>query len=179
MSQEIPPAGAVVEEVDNYEAELWLNGEPLPTSDLHDLLALAESALPEGEIEFDNAQDTWVFRSPTHLTDEEKSSLQKAAIKVGLVGPVKFIVISPPAATPSSSISDSDRQGNLDLVTGRRLKHAPDKFRDLVHQDEDEWRGFLSRRANQEIVERDSASPSKSACLYDVENCGDSRFPSF
>ena len=44
-----------------------------------------------------------------------------------------------------------------------------------MHQDEDEWREFLSRRANQEIVGPDSVSPSKSACLYDVEHCGDSR----
>ncbi len=47
--------------------------------------------------------------------------------------------------------------------------------RDLVHQDEDEWREFLSRRANQEIVEPDSVNHAKSACLYDVEHCGDSR----
>ena len=33
----------------------------------------------------------------------------------------------------------------------------------------------LLRRANQEIVEHDSVSFSKSACLYDVEHCGDSR----
>ena len=175
LSQQIPPVGALIEEVDNYEAELWLNGEPLPVAAGNNLLSLAESALPEGEIDFDNDQDTWVFRSFTLLTDDEKSCVQKAAIKVGLVGPVDFIVISPPAATAPSPVSSSDRQGNLDLITSRHLKHAPDKLRDLVHQDEDEWREFLSRRANQEIVEHDSAASSKSACLYDVEHCGDSR----
>ncbi len=175
LSQKIPPVGVLIEEVDNYEAELWLNGEPLPVAAGNNLLSLAESALPEGEIDFDNDQDTWVFRSFTPLRDDEKSCVQKAAIKVGFVGPVDFIVISPPAATPPSPVSDSGRQGNLDLITSRHLKHAPDKLRDLVHQDEDEWREFLSRRANQEIVEPDSVSPSKSACLYDVEHCGASR----
>ena len=174
LSQKIPPVGVLIEEVDNYEAELWLNGEPLPVAAVNNLLSLAESALPEGEIDFDNDQDTWVFRSFTPLTDDEKSCVQKAAIKVGLVGPVDFIVISPPAATAPSPVSSSDRQGNFDLITSRHLKHAPDKLRDLVHQDEDEWREFLSRRANQEIVGPDSVNPSKSACLYDVEHCGES-----
>ena len=175
LSQQIPPAGVLIEEVDNYEAELWLNGEPLTVATGNNLLSLAESGLPEGNIDFDRDQDTWVFRSFTPLTDDEKSRIQKAAIKVGFVGPVEFIVISPPAATPPSPTSNSDGQGDLDLITGRNLKHAPDKIRDLVHQDEDEWREFLSRRANQEIVEPDSAGLSKSACLYDVVHCGDSR----
>ena len=175
LSQQIPPVGVLIEEVDNYEAELWLNGEPLPVADGNNLLSLAEPALPKGEIDFDNDQDTWVFRSFTPLRDDEKSCVQKAAIKVGFVGPVDFIVISPPAVTPPSPVSDSDRQGNLDLITSRHLKHTPETLRDLVHQDEDEWREFLSRRANQEIVGSDSVSPSKSACLYDVEHCGDSR----
>ena len=116
-----------------------------------------------------------MFRSFTPLTDDEKSCVQKAAIRVGLVGAVDFLVLRPPATTPPSPVSNSDRQGNLDLITSRYLKHAPDNLRDLVHQDEDEWRAFLSRRARQEIVDTDSGGPSKSACLYDVEHCGDSR----
>ena len=116
-----------------------------------------------------------MFRSFIPLTVDEKSRVQRAAIKAGLVGPVNFIVISPPAATPPSTASSSDRRINLDLITSRHLKHASDKLADLVHQDEDEWREFLSRRVNQEIAEPDSADVSKSACLYDVEHCGDSR----
>ena len=126
LSQQIPPVGALIEEVENYEAELWLNGEPLPASAVNNLLSLAESVLPDGEIDFDNDQDIWLFRSFTSLTDDEKSCVRKAAIKVGLVGPVDFIVIGPPAVTPPSPVSDSDRQGNLDLITSRHLKHAPD-----------------------------------------------------
>ena len=67
LSQQIPPVGVLIEEVDNYEEELWLNGEPLPVAAGNNLLSLAESALPEGEIDFDNDQDTWVFRSFTPL----------------------------------------------------------------------------------------------------------------
>ena len=175
LSRQIPSVGMLIEEVDNYEAELWLNGEPLPVVAGNNLLSLAEPALPEGEIDFDNDKDAWVFCSFTPLTDDEESCVQKAASKVGFAGPVAFSVTSPPAATPASPVSDSDRQGNFDLLTSRHLKHAPDKVRDLVHQDEDEWREFLSCRANQEIVGPDSPNPSKSACLYDVEHCGDSR----
>ena len=175
LSQQIPPVGVLIEEVDNYEAELWLKGEPLTVATGNNLLSLAESGLPEGNIDFEHDQDTWVFRSSIPLTDEEKSCVQKAAIKVGFVGPVEFLVNSPTAAAQPSPASHSDGQDNLDLITGRHLKHAPDKIRDLVHQDEDEWRDFLSRRANQEIVEPGSADLSKSACLYDVVHCGDSR----
>ena len=175
LSQQIPLVGTLIEEVGNYEAEIWLNGEPLSVAAFNNLMSLAESALPDGEIDYDNVQDTWVFRSFIPLTDDEKSCVQKAANKVGLIGPVDFTVLSPPDATPPSPVANSDRQGNLDLITSRHLKHAPDTRRDLVHQDEDEWRDFLSGRANQEIVVPDSADPSKSACLYDVEHCGDSR----
>ena len=175
LSQHIPPVGAIIEEDDNYEAELWLNGEPLTATECNNLLSLAEPALPEGEFDFDNDKDTWVFRSFTPLSDGEKACVQNAAIKVGFFGPVDFVVISPPAATSPSPESDSDSQGNLNLITSRHLKHSRETLRDLVHQDEDEWREFLSRRANQEIVGPDSVNPSNSACLYDVEHCGDSR----
>ena len=175
LSQQIPSDGVPIDEVDNYEAELWLNGTPLPGSAVNNLISLAEPALPEGEIDFDNDQDTWVFRSFTPLTENEKSYIQQAAVKVGLVGPVDFVVVSPPSATPPSSDSNTGKQDNLALTTSRRLKHVPDKLRDLVHQDEDEWRDFLSRRANQEVVGGDSADLAQSACLYDVVHCGDSR----
>ena len=175
LSQRIPPAGALVDEGDSYAAELWLNGEPLPASAVNDLLSLAEPGLPDGEIDFDHDQDSWRFRSPAPLTDDAHSRVRKAAAKVGLVGPVGFITIGRPAVTPASPVSSPDRQGNLDLVTSRHLKHAPDTLRALVHQDEDEWRAFLSRRATQEIVVPDPASLSRSACLYDVKHCGDSR----
>ena len=175
LSQRIPPVGAFIEEIDNYEAELWLNGEPLPAAVVNNLVSLAEPALPDGEIDFDRDQDIWRFRSVNPLTDDEESRVQKAAHKAGLFGPVDFVVTSRATATPPSPVSDSDRRDNLDLITGRRLKHAPDTLQDLVHQDEDEWREFLTRRANQEIAKPDSTDPSKPACLYDVGHCGDSR----
>ena len=175
LSQQIPLEGVLVEEVDDYEGELWLNGEPLTVADGNNLLSLAESALPEGEIHFNNDGDTWEFRSFTPLSENEKSCILKATTKVGIAGPVDFVVVSPSTARQPSSVSDFDRQGKLDLITSRLLKHASGTLRDLVHQDEDEWRDFLSRRANQEIVSPDSVSPSTAGCLFDVEHCGDSR----
>lgn len=175
LSQQIPPLGVPIEEVDDYEAELWLNGEPLPVPDFNRLLSLAEPTLPDGGIDFDNHQNTWVFRSFTSLTDDEKACVQRATTKVGIIGPVDFVEVSPPVTSPPIRGSIPKVQGDLNLVTSRQLKRAPGTLRDLVHQDEDEWRGFLSRRAKQEIVAPDPHATSDFACLYDVEHCGDSR----
>ncbi len=175
LSQQIPGLGDPIEEVNNYEAELWLNGEPLSTPAFNNLLSLAEPTLPDGGIDFDNNRNTWVFRSFTSLTDDERACVQRATKKVGIIGPVDFVEVSPPVAPPPAPVSISKRQGDLNLITSRHLKHAPGTLIDLVHQDEDEWREFLSRRATQEIVAPDPASTSNFACLYDVEHCGDSR----
>jgi hypothetical protein len=175
LSQQVPRIGVLIEEVDDYEAELWLNGEPLSIPDFNNLLSLADPTLPDGGIDFDNNRNTWVFRSFTSLTDDEKACVQRATTKVGIIGPVDFVEVSPPAAPPPTPASISKRQGDLNLITSRHLKRAPGTLRDLVHQDEDEWREFLSRRAKQEIVAPDPATTSNFACLYDVEHCGDSR----
>lgn len=175
LSKQIPSVGVPVEEVENYEAELWLNGEPLPAQAFNNLLSLAEPNLPDGGINFDNNRNTWVFSSFTSLTDDEKACVQRATSKVGIIGPVDFVEVSSPAARPPTPTSISKRQGDLNLTTSRHLKHAPGTLRDLMQQDEDEWRGFLSRRAKQEIVAPDLAIPSNFSCLYDVEHCGDSR----
>ena len=177
LSQQIPTVGVPIEEVENYEAELWLHGDPLPAQAVHNLLSLAESTLPDGEFGFDHDQDIWRFRSFSPLTDDEKCCVQNAANKVGLVGLVDFVVIAPPGATPPTPRPDSkfDRFGNFDLIASRHLKQVPGTFSDLIHRDEDEWRAFLSRRATREIVMPDSPGPSQSACLYDVEHSGDSR----
>ncbi len=175
LSQQISQVCVPIEETNDYEAELWLNGEPLSTSEFNNLLSLAEPTLPDGGIDFDNSQNVWVFRSFTALTDDEKTCIQRATTKVGIIGPVNFVEVSPPSAPAPNPISISKRQGDLNLITSRHLKHASGTLRDLVHQDEDEWRGFLSRRARQEIVTPDSVTTSNFACLYDVEHCGDSR----
>jgi hypothetical protein len=175
LSQQIPTVGAPIEEVDDYEAELWLNGKPLSTQDFNSLMSLSEPNLPDGGIDFDNNQNTWVFRSFTSLTDGEKACVRRATTRVGIIGEVDFVEVSPTVAPPQIPFSTPKRQGDLNLITSRHLKRAPDTLRDLVHQDEDEWRGFLSRRAKQKIVAPDSATTSNFACLYDVEHCGDSR----
>ena len=174
LSQQIPPDSLPVEEVENYDAELWLNGEPLSVPDFNRLLSLAEPALPDGGIDFDNGRNTWVFRSFTSLTVDEKTSVQRATTRVGIIGAVDFVEVSPPAELPLTPVSISKTQGDLNLMTSRHLKRAPGTLRDLVHQDEDEWRKFLSCRAKQEIVAPDPMA-SNFACLYDVEHCGDSR----
>jgi hypothetical protein len=175
LSQQAQQVGVPIEEVDNYEAELWLNGEPLSTPDFNNLLSLAEPTLPDGGIDFDNTRNTWVFQSFTSLTDDEKGCVQRATTKVGIIGPVDFVEVSLPATPPPPPVSIPKTQGDLNLITNRHLKQAPGTLSDLVHQDEDEWRGFLSRRTNQEIVAPDRATSQNFACLYDVEHCGDSR----
>ena len=156
LSQVTPQNGDLIEEVYDYEAELWLNGVPLSMPDLNGLLSLAEPDMPEGGIDFNNSRDTWEFRSFSSLTDDEKTSVQRA--KIGIVGVVEFVKISPQSEPTKDVTSIPKRQGDLNLITSRRLSRTAGLVRDLVHQDEDEWRGFLSRRAKQEIVEPDQTT---------------------
>jgi hypothetical protein len=175
LSQQPPQVGVLIKETDDYEAELWLNGKPLPTPDFDRLLSLAEPSLPDGGIDFDNKRDTWVFCSFAPLTYDQKACVQIATSKIGISGPVDFVEVSPPTAPPQPFVPTARRQGDLSLITSRHLKRAPEVLRDLVHQDEDEWREFLTCRAKQDLVAPDLEAPSSFACLYDVEHCGDSR----
>lgn len=175
LSQQIQQAGVLIEEVDNYEAELWLNGEPLSVLKLNNLLLLAEPALPDGGIDFDNDRNTWIFQSSISLTDEEKARIQSASKKVGIIGHVEVVKTSPRSETAPIQVSTPNWQGDLHLVSSRLLKQTPNSLKNLVEQDEDEWRAFLSRRARQEIMKPDPDTLQNFACLYDVEHCGDSR----
>lgn len=175
LSQQIPKVGALIEDIDDYDAELWLRGEPLPVQAFNILLSLAEPNLPDGGIDFDNKRNTWVFRSLTSLTDDESACVQRAATKVGIVGSVELVEAYPPATMSRPFVADFRRQDELLLITKRHLKDVPGTLRDLVQQDEDEWRGFLSSRAKQEIVAPDRATIPNFSCLYDVEHCGHSR----
>jgi hypothetical protein len=177
LSQHQPTIGVLIKDTNDYEAELWLNGQPLSAGELNCLLSLADSTLPEGGVDFEHDRNTWVFRSFSSLTDGERTRIQRAAARVGIVGPVDVIEASSLAFDSSSRVSNSDKQGDLTLITSRyaRLKAASNILRDLVQQDEDEWRVFLSRRAKQEIIYPDPDVSSQFACLYDVEHCGDSR----
>jgi len=172
LSPQPPPVGVAIEEVIDYEAELWANGEAFSTRDLNRLLLLAEPNLPDGGIDFDGTRDRWVFRSFTSLTDDARVCVENAATKVGL-GPVEFVQVSSPATSPPPAGSISKLQGDLTLITSRQI--APGPLRELLHEDEDEWRAFLARRAKQEIVPPDPRTSSNFACLYDVERCGESR----
>lgn len=174
LSQDIPLDFLPIEEIVNYEAELWLNGAPLSVRELNDILFLAEQALPNGGIDFNNNRNVWEFRSLDALTNEEKDIVKRAAKRVGIIGTIHF-VDGRPQSSRSVPTPIAKKQGDLNLITSRQLASTPDAVRDLVHQDEDEWREFLSHRAKQEIMEPDLAATSSFACLYDVEHCGDSR----
>ena len=115
-----------------------------------------------------------MFQSPTLLTDEQNASIQRAALKIGIMDPVEVVQINVHNDTPRAQTPTSYGTDNLNLISSRHLGRAPNKMKALVEQDEDEWRDFLSQRAKQEIQTPDDA-PSGFACLYDVELCGESR----
>jgi hypothetical protein len=175
LSQNVPQFWAPIEEVDDYEAELWLAGEAQPVPRLNRLLALAEPSLPIGGIDFNRDLNAWVFRTFGSLSDDENACVQRAATKVGLVGPVQLIEESPPTIPHPAGVSTFKLQGDLSVATNRDVRGGPQTLIALVDQDEDEWRQFLSRRAEKTIVAPDEAGASAFACLYDVEHCGDSR----
>jgi len=175
LSSKVPEVGTLIDEEIEYEAELWLNGDPLSAYALNTLMLLAEPTLPDGGIDFDNDRNTWIFQSSASLTDVDNSCIQKAAAKVGIAGPIEVIKISAAPNTTQSVATTSQRQSDLSLITSRRLRCSSASLRELVEKDEDEWRVFLSQRARQELVEPDKDFSQHFACLYDVEHCGDSR----
>ena len=175
LSRKVPQDRFIIKEVDNFEADLWLHGEPLPATIINSLASLAEPRLPEGNFDFDQKKNKFMFRSHIPLTADEQLLVQSTASKVGLVGTVHFILSDVPSEILTSPDMNFGIGDNLSLITSRYLEHDSRKIKDLLYQDEDEWRGFLSRRLTRDIVTNDSISPSKSACLYDVEHCGNSR----
>ena len=174
LSRESPTVGTPIDGVDDYTAELWLRGLPLSTPSVNNLLSLAEPNLPDGGIDFDNARNTWVFRSFHPLNDDEKIRVQHATAQIGIAGPIDFVEVVPPTPPPTSR-PPVKLQGDLTLITSRHLKRIGGTRHDLVQQDEDEWRAFLARRARQEIVTPEVTVTSNFACLYDVQHCGESR----
>ncbi len=175
LSLEIPQHGVLIEDVDEYSSELWLNGELLIARDVNNLLSLAEPGMPVGAFDFDHERMIWVFRSFFTLIDDQRAAVQKATTKAGIIGTVDFIEVNNPVASPSPSTPTPRTQGDLSIMTNRHLPEGPSTLRDLVERDEDEWRDFLSRRATQAIEPQDLESAKDFACLYDVEHCGDSR----
>ena len=174
LSEVIPSIGTPIEGVDDYTAELWLRGQPLSTPSLNNLLSVAEPGLPDGGIDFDNARNTWVFRSFKALNEDERNSVQRATTQIGIAGPIDFVEVALPSPPPPSR-PPVKVQGDLTLITSRHLKRIGGFRHDLVQQDEDEWRAFLSRRAGGEVVAPQVTRTSNFACLYDVQHCGESR----
>lgn len=173
LTQQTPQVSAPIEEANDYDAELWLNGEPLPVRHFNILLWLAQPNLPAGGIDFDNTRDTWVFRSFTALTDHERICVENAARRAGIIGPVECITVSPPAASAPLPAPVLKLQGDLTIAVSRQI--APGTVRNLLQEDEDAWRAFLARRAVQEIVAPEPLDSSSFTCLYDMEHCGESR----
>jgi hypothetical protein len=174
LSLTIPTVGEPIETLVDYEAELWLHGEALPIPALNTLLSLAEPGLPDGGIDYDNGRNTWVFRSFNPLSDDEKACVQRATTQVGILDPIDFVEVAPPAAPPPNR-PPLKQKADLTLITSRHLRRIAGVRYDLVQHDEDEWRTFLARRANQEIVAPEVTATSNFACLYGVEHCGESR----
>lgn len=175
LSLEIPATAKPIESNSDYEAELWLQGEPLPAPTVNTLMSLAEADLPEGGIDFDNDRKAWVFSSFNPLSGEEQAKVTRATTKIGIAGPIDFVEISLPASPQPTRSNIPKGHGDLSLITARALRRIGGVRYDLVQQDEDEWRAFLVQRANREIVAPDQTATRNFACLYDVENCGDSR----
>tara|TARA_R110001583_G_scaffold181403_1_gene338634 strand:+ start:647 stop:1642 length:996 start_codon:yes stop_codon:yes gene_type:complete len=167
--------GPVVEQEDSYESELWLNDAPLSGPDLNNLMFLAEPNLPNGEIDFDHGVHTWVFNSPNVLTNADQAKVQKAATKVGIRHQLRFVATNrshPPSTYRGQTVLPDTK---LDLIMSRDIGQGSNVIKDLIEQDEDDWRVFLRKRASQETVNYEIKTSSDFACLYDAEHCGETR----
>jgi hypothetical protein len=175
LSLEAPENAVVVAVDDDYEAELWINGEVIPTTQVNTLLGLAELNMPEGSIDFDNDRDTWVFRTFNSLSGEDAECVQRAARRIGILTEVEIVHLPPSEQPVKPPPPPPKRDGNLDLISSRYLRRSPGPYQRLVERDEDDWRSFLGRRAKGEIVPPEHPAVLNFACLYDAELCGDSR----
>jgi hypothetical protein len=176
LSQIAPTDQELIAEPDNYENEIWLNGEPLSARDFNTLMSIAEPDLPKGGLDFDNSRDAWMFKVFADLDSNEKETVQRAARKVGIIGNVEIVTLQPPNPQPQQPRRTKEKT-ELTLITGNqhRFQSNSASINALIHRDEDEWRSFLSTRARQEIVEERTSHVQNFSCLYDVENSGESR----
>ena len=173
LSRQVPPSATLIPRHSEYSAEVWLSGAALPVPLLNNLLSLAEPHLPEGRLDFNLERQGWEFRSLALTTETERTRLRLAATKIGVSGPVEFVQVTP-SGPPAPAATRTVGPDKLTLITARNLPRGS-RLRDLVEQDEDQWRGFLARRANRELVAPDRRMSSGFTCLYDVEHCGASR----
>ncbi|MFD0913891.1 hypothetical protein [Methylophilus luteus] len=176
LSRISPPIENQINEPDDYESDVWLKGEPLSVHDFNVLLSLAEPNLPRGSIDFDNQRQVWIFRTFSLVDTTATETVLRAAVKIGITEPVEIVTIDPPSQGLPSPQLPTDRS-DLTLITSNQyaMQAASSTLRSLIHQDEDDWRSFLTSRQNQLIVPEEPLPLHNFSCLYDVENCGDSR----
>jgi hypothetical protein len=173
LSQTASAAGIPVEEA-SYEAELWLNGVPLPSPLLNKLLGVAAPNVPNGSLDYAREEDAWVFRSLQELSTAERATVEGATAKLGFNGPIRFRTV-PPATPTRNVLAQNPPVESLDLVTARELRRLANPLEQLVERDEDEWRKFLDDRAKQKPVADPPIHDGKFACLYDVADRSDVR----
>lgn len=162
------PEGIKQIEPQSFQEEMWLVNAPKNASDLNAFLFLACPNLPNGKIDFDFADDCWVFSSEELIIDELQIELIKnAAEKVGLIGELKFALIKPVKNGVSSSNTNDMR-----LLPSKSKVHSGG-IKKLVEEDEDSWREFIRCRETQQHSERASDNSNQLSCLFDAADHSD------
>ncbi len=167
--------GSVVDHSQRYSSEIWLTDFPFNKTDLNNLVFMAEPNLPTGNIDFSHETKSWVFKSPNSLKEYEKNMVREAISRVGISSSIHFETRTAQDSGSEVQKKSKFRQESLKLITSRNLTTVSTSLKNLVERDEDEWRSFLQRRADQEVIEPETRNTSNFSCLYDVENGGDTK----
>lgn len=166
-----PTDALLLEDATSYEQELWLNDAPLSASDVNRLLGLAQAGLPAGGIDYSLELDSWLFKSFDPVNDEQKYQVRAAMGKLGIVGSIQFEMAD---RLPEADLQAAVARGpDLSLATSRQTS-LDNGVRDLLAQDEDEWRSFLKQRSMDKPLSP-FMGDGRADCLFDAADKSDVR----
>jgi hypothetical protein len=174
LSGTVPEGFVPVAETNDFDAELWLSGEPLTVLAVNSVLAIAVPGMPLGQLDYDRDVGCWTFSSADELSAAQKAEVETAIGKIHLSGATRFVTFEPPPPG-AQVVAATQNAENLDLATSPQLRGKSQAVQQLVEQDEDEWRRFLAERARQKITPYEDEMPEGFACLFDAGDASDIR----
>ena len=169
LVREVDASAVLIDEDKLYNAELWLNGEPLTTAATNALFHLAAPELPNGSIDFNHNLDAWTFKSPRDLSEDEEERVRTSMRKLGLAGQVDFQVVEPQPPKPLKLEFDTSMKSDMLIRTSNSLRSHSQAARHLIERDEDLWRNFLERRVDGSPMPAPN-KPTEFSCLFDMSD---------
>ncbi len=170
LANVIPAEAVFVDDTQEYGSELWLHDSPLTVVGLNVLLGLAESDLPLGILDA-SADGRWIFKSFETLDGIQCTKVRSAMRVLGFSADVQFETVERP---PQNQLQQTKAVTSFDLaLVSSRAERLGYGTRQLLAQDEDEWRSFLRCRSTQETLQ--PSVNERGDCLFDAADTSDVR----